>query len=96
MPDQQQPNEASRKSKAEGERWIPEDEHGEPDRPGESRTDEQGTGSANRPLDREIEDQETLVNRTRAETTPRRYDQPIEEDDDAVLPAGGPTVDTRV
>jgi hypothetical protein len=70
MPDQQHPNEASRKSKAEGERWVPEDEHGERDWSGEQRTDEQGAGTTNRPLDQEIENQKPRPARGTSEPGP--------------------------
>jgi hypothetical protein len=40
------------------------------------------------------EPDDELVNRTRAETTPRRYDQPIEEDEDAVVPEDDSTTET--
>jgi hypothetical protein len=67
----EQPNEASKKSKAEGDRW---DEAQE--KSGISnRSDERAVG----PLD-----------------TPRRYDQPIEEDDDPVMPGDDATLNTKI
>lgn len=48
MADRQSPNEASRKSKAEGERWD---------------TDEQAGGITNRPLDEEKDSQEAVPER---------------------------------
>jgi hypothetical protein len=63
MADQDMPNEASRKSKAEGDRWDPEDENaGAGERMGYT-TDEQGAGITNRPLDEEIENQQALPER---------------------------------
>jgi hypothetical protein len=68
----EQPNEASRKSKAEGDR----------------RSDEEA--------------QAGISNRTRdeaaraAQDTPRRYDQPIEADDDPVMPTDDATVNTKI
>ncbi|MGH9308477.1 MAG: hypothetical protein ACRD1U_03840 [Vicinamibacterales bacterium] len=62
MADQNMPNEASRKSKAEGDRWEPEDENSDaPQRSGY--TDEHGAGITNRPLDEEIENQQALPER---------------------------------
>jgi hypothetical protein len=46
----EQPNDASRKSKAEGERY-------------DSNADEQAAGITNRPLDEELENQESLPRR---------------------------------
>ena len=81
----EQPNEASRKSKAEGDRWSDE---------------ESQAGSSNRPLDEEISTQEALPPRGDSKRggldTPRRYDQPIEDDDDPVMPADDATVNTKI
>ena len=66
MADQNMPNDASRKSKAEGERWETENEEtGAPERSGYS-TDEEGAGITNRSLDEEIENQEALPERGRS------------------------------
>ena len=63
MPNQNMPNEASRKSKAEGDRWSPDSENaGSRERSGYS-TDEQGSGITNRSLDEEMENQESLPER---------------------------------
>ena len=57
----EQPNDASRKSKAEGERWSPDSESaGRSERSGYSSTDEQGAGITNRSLEEEISNQESL------------------------------------
>ena len=39
---------------------------------------------------------EDAVNRAAANTTPRRYEQPIEDDSDPVLPANDATVNTKI
>ena len=62
----EQPNDASRKSKAEGDRWT----------------------------DDEISARDA-VNRAPLET-PRRYEQPIEEDDDQVMPSDDATLNTKI
>jgi hypothetical protein len=56
----EQPNDASQKSKAEGDRWSPESEAAGPDERSGYRTDEEGSGVTNRTLDEEIENQESL------------------------------------
>ena len=82
----EQPNEASRKSKAERDRWSDE---------------ESQAGISNRPLDAGP-DANGRLRETRAEAaraaldTPRRYDQPIEDDDDPVMPADDATVNTKI
>lgn len=53
----QQPNDASRKSKAEGERWN------DSDPTDDYRPDEGEAGITNRSLDEEIENQEALPSR---------------------------------
>jgi hypothetical protein len=58
MADQHMPNDASRKDKAEGERW------------------------------------DETVNRSDGDATPRRYDQPVEEDENPVMPAEDSTTQT--
>jgi hypothetical protein len=64
MADQNLPNDASRKSKAEGDRWGPESENaGAEERSGYKRTDENATGITNRPLDEEIANQDALPER---------------------------------
>ena len=66
MRNQNMPNEASRKSKAEGDRWSPDSENaGSRERSGYS-TDEQGSGITNRSLDEEMENQEALPERGRS------------------------------
>ena len=80
----EQPNEASRKSKAEGDRWSDE---------------ESQAGISNRPLDEEISEQDALPPRDSkpgAHDTPRRYDQPIEDDDDPVMPSDDTTLNTKI
>jgi hypothetical protein len=56
----EQPNDASQKSKAEGDRWSPESEAAGPDERSGYRTDEEGSGITNRGLEEEIENQESL------------------------------------
>ena len=77
---EQQPNDASRMSKAEGERFSnagrEEFDQSDPAPSGISRED-RGRFSAS--LD-----------------TPRRYDQPIEDDDDPVMPSADATVQTKI
>ena len=46
-------------------------------------------------LERYRDDDET-VNRSTADSTPRRYDQPIEEDDDPVMPGDDATLNTKI
>jgi hypothetical protein len=69
MADQNQnmPNEASRKSKAEGERWAPDSENAGPGERSGYDTDEQGSGITNRPLDEEMDNQESLPERGRSQ-----------------------------
>ena len=63
MADQNAPNDASRKDKAEGERWSPDSENaGTGERSG-YRPDEQGTGITNRPIEEELDNQEALPDR---------------------------------
>ena len=69
----EQPNDASRKSKAEGDRWSDEKSQ---------------AGISNRPLDEEISNQDAVA--------PRRYDQPIEDDGDPVMPRDDATVNTKI
>ena len=64
MADQNMPNDASRKSKAEGERWSPESENaGSDQRSGYMNTGDEATGITNRPLDEEISNQQSLPER---------------------------------
>jgi hypothetical protein len=37
-----------------------------------------------------------LVNRTTFPDTPRRYEQPVEEDDEPVMPASDATLNTKI
>ena len=62
----EQPNDASRKSRAEGDRWS-------------DQTDSRRDAVNRQPLD-----------------TPRRYDQPIEDDDDPVMPSDDATLSTKI
>ena len=60
----EQPNDASRKSKAEGDRFTPESENaGSGERSGYQDTDEQASGITNRPLEEEISNQQALPSR---------------------------------
>lgn len=59
----EQPNDASRKSKAEGDRWTPDTEAAGADERSGYRTDEEGAGITNRSLDEEIENQASLPER---------------------------------
>jgi hypothetical protein len=64
MADQNTPNEASRKHKAEGERWSPESENATgTERSGYHQTEETASGITNRPIDEEIANQESLPRR---------------------------------
>lgn len=64
MADQNMPNDASRKSKAEGERWSPESENAGPrERSGYTNTGDEAAGITNRPLDEELANQESLPER---------------------------------
>ena len=75
----EQPNDASRKSKAEGERWNePEERSGISNRAGAPREVSSERYSSG-PLD-----------------TPRRYEQPIEDDDDPVMPSDDATLNTKI
>ena len=57
----EQPNDASRKSKAEGERWSPDSEAaGRSEDSGYRSTDDEAAGISNRSLDEEISNQESL------------------------------------
>ena len=59
----EQPKDASRTSKAEGERWGPESEGAGSDERSGYRTDVEGAGITNRSLDEEIDNQESLPDR---------------------------------
>ena len=64
MADQNMPNDASRKSKAEGERWSPDSENATSDeRSGYTSTGEDAAGISNRPLDQEISNQKSVPGR---------------------------------
>ena len=41
-------------------------------------------------------DAEDVVNRQDASTTPRRYEQPLEDDDDPVMPSGESSLNTKI
>lgn len=68
MADENAPNSASEKTKAEGERWSPE-QAGSVSKAGKDvsqrydETDESGGGITNRPLDEEVANQEALPER---------------------------------
>ena len=63
----EQPNDASKKSKAEGERWSPESENAGPEnRSGYEASDQDAAGITNRSLDEEISNQESLPPRGEA------------------------------
>jgi hypothetical protein len=66
MADRNMPNMASRKSKAEEERWTEGEDAGARERSGYVTTDEQAGGITNRPLGEEIENQEALPERGEA------------------------------
>ena len=75
---EQQPNDASRKSKAEGERFS-------------SAGPEESAGTG---LDQQRrEDRGQLRGSLH---TPRRYEQPIEDDDDPVMPSADATANTKI
>jgi hypothetical protein len=76
----EQPNDASRKSKAEGERWNePDERSGISNRAGGAPREVSRERASSGPLD-----------------TPRRYEQPIEDDDDPVMPADDATLNTKM
>ena len=88
---EQKPNDPSSKSKAEGERWSGDG------REQFDQSDAAQSGITNRPLDEEITNQESVPPRGTAQIdTPRRYDQPIEDDDDPVMPSDDATVNTKI
>ena len=91
----EQPNDASRKSKAEGDRWDTDSEQTR-----DQSTDDQGGGITNPPLDQETSNQQAVpssdVGNRQLLETPRRYDQPIEDDDDPVMPSGDTTLATKI
>lgn len=62
MADQNAPNDASQKSKAEGERWKADDSHAASDQQAAA-TGQQGGGITNRPLSEEAENQAELPER---------------------------------
>ena len=90
----EQPNDASRKSKAEGERWDEKPERsGISDRPGRSASE----GSTR--MDREAVARRRESGELRYGGplhTPRRYDQPIEDDADPAMPADDATMNTKI
>ena len=64
MAQQNMPNDASQKSKAEGERWSPDSENAtSEERSGYRNTGEEAAGITNRSLDEEISNQESLPER---------------------------------
>ncbi len=67
MADQNAPNSASQKSKAEGERWNPEDDMTGANQPGgqqgAGRNDEGAGGITNRPLEEERQNQDAVPDR---------------------------------
>ena len=95
---EQKPNDPSSKSKAEGERWSGDG------REQFDQSDATQSGISNRPLDEEITNQESVPPRGRSQSgrdhwrldTPRRYDQPVEDDDDPVMPSDDATVNTKI
>ena len=68
MAKQDMPNEASRKSKAEGERWSPDSENAGVSEGSGYATDEQGSGITNRSLDEEMDNQESVPERGRSKS----------------------------
>ena len=82
----EQPNDASRKDKAEGERWSDEP-NAEPAVDQSTRSAPGLTGRRSRPARKA--DRGPL-------DTPRRYDQPIEDDDDPVMPSADTTMNTKI
>jgi hypothetical protein len=76
----EQPNDASRKDKAEGERWSAEPVA---DQSTQSMSGLSGGRS------RDERSAEPLH-------TPRRYDQPIEDDEDPVMPSNDTTLNTKI
>jgi len=66
------PNYASDRDKAEGERWS-------------DQSSESESGISNRSMDEK-----------KPLDTPRRYEQPIEDDEDPVMPSDDATVNTKI
>ena len=90
----EQPNDASRKSKAEGERW---DE--EPEQSGISERPDKSTFGVSPGVDREAVARRRESGELRYGGplyTPRRYEQPLEDDEDPVLPADDATMNTKM
>jgi hypothetical protein len=98
---EQKPNDPSSKSKAEGERWS------DDGREQFDQSDATPSGVSNRPPDEEITNQESVPPRGKPQSrrdefaregleTPRRYEQPIEDDDDPVMPSDDATVNTKI
>lgn len=54
-----------------------------------------GVGTGHRAEDTRAEDNE-LVNRRRMNTTPQRYEQPVQEDDGPVMPGDESTLKTTI
>ena len=81
MADQNMPNDASRKSKAEGERWSPDSENATSEqRSGYTNTDEDAAGISNRPLGQEVSNQQSLPGR--GESRPGAHAGHGDTDDD--------------
>jgi hypothetical protein len=82
MADQNAPNDTSRKSKAEGERWSPDSENAGPgERSGYRSGDEQAAGITNRPLDDEMANQESLPDRGRSKPGAHAGHGDVDEDE---------------
>jgi hypothetical protein len=54
-------------------------------------TDRDGPG-----VERNVTYDEDAVNRTRANNTPRRYEQPLEDDQERVMPSDDSTKNTKI
>jgi hypothetical protein len=91
----QQPNDASRKNKAEGDRWSPDSEAAGPDQRSGYRTDEEGAGITNRSLDEEIANQESLPRR--GESQPGAHAGHGDSSNDLeVMPSDDTTLNTKI
>ena len=66
-------------------------------KPNDPSSKSKAEGERWRPLDEEISNQESVPPRGRSQMdTPRRCDQPIEDDDDPVMPSDDATVNTKI
>ena len=72
-------------------------------KPNDPSSKSKAEGERWRSIDEEITNQESVPPRGKSQSgrdrgldTPRRYDQPIEDDDDPVMPSDAATVNTKI